>query len=114
MLEESCTFGLAFKVTGHPNESQRISGVALVLRELCHQLVRRLELPCRTQSRHEIDSHLSSIKIAARVEQMHLERCRRISERRPRSKVHHSTKGTGGCLKPHGQKPLRRAEHSSG
>jgi len=65
--------GLAFKVTGKIKESQRVSGCALVVRELFRQQLRRRKLSRLTKPGHKIDSNVGAIEIPARVEQMSLQ-----------------------------------------
>jgi len=70
---KECASRLAFKVTGSIKESQRVSGCALVMRELLRQQLRRRKLSGLPKPGHKIDSHVSTVKIRVRVEQMSLQ-----------------------------------------
>jgi hypothetical protein len=78
-----------------------MSGVAFVVAQLRRELFRRGKLAGFAKPGDEIDTDVRAIKIAAGVEQVRFERCRRVPERWARTEVHHPAYRTGGRLNPH-------------
>ena len=68
--------------------------------KLFGQLLRRSEFARLAQPRHEIDSDVRAVEISADVEQVRLQRHRRIAKRRTGAKIHHPANRATRCLNP--------------
>jgi hypothetical protein len=92
----------------HPG--QCCPGVGAILRQLCREVIRRLEPANVPQACHPRQPHPLAVEIAGKAEQVRFERAGRVVKSGPSALVHHAAKAALPGLHLDGVHAIRRQE----